>query len=103
LLTEREIMREVEVIKQMGYKHVLLVTGEANQTVNVDYFKMVLDLIRPHFTQVSMEVQPLDQNDYEALIPLGLHSVLVYQETYHKEEYHKHHPKGKKANFNYRL
>jgi 2-iminoacetate synthase len=102
-LTEREIMREVEVIKQMGYKHVLLVTGEANQTVNVDYFKMVLDLIRPHFTQVSMEVQPLDQNDYEALIPLGLHSVLVYQETYHKEEYHKHHPKGKKANFNYRL
>ncbi|QRR00781.1 2-iminoacetate synthase ThiH [Dyadobacter sandarakinus] len=102
-LTEREIMQEVEVIKQMGYEHVLLVTGEANQTVHVDYFKMVLELIRPHFTQISMEVQPLDQQEYETLIPLGLHSVLVYQETYHKDEYRRHHPKGKKAHFHYRL
>nr|WP_295921424.1 2-iminoacetate synthase ThiH [uncultured Dyadobacter sp.] len=102
-LTAREILQEVEVIKAMGYEHVLLVTGEANQTVHVDYFKMVLDLIRPHFAQVSMEVQPLDQNEYEELIPLGLHSVLVYQETYHRDDYRKHHPKGKKSNFNYRL
>lgn len=102
-LTSREILQEVEVIKAMGYDHVLLVTGEANQTVHVDYFKMVLDLIRPHFAQVSMEVQPLDQNEYEELIPLGLHSVLVYQETYHRDDYRKHHPKGKKSNFNYRL
>jgi 2-iminoacetate synthase len=27
----------------------------------------------------------------------------VYQETYHRDEYKKHHPKGKKSNFNYRL
>ena len=50
-----------------------------------------------------MEVQPLDQEEYEELIPLGLNTVLVYQETYHKEDYRKHHPKGKKAQFNYRL
>jgi 2-iminoacetate synthase len=50
-----------------------------------------------------MEVQPLDQEDYEALIPLGLNTVLVYQETYHQEDYKKHHPKGKKSNFEYRL
>lgn len=102
-LTEEEILQEVAVIKAMGYEHVLLVTGEANQTVHVPYFKKVLELIRPHFAQVSMEVQPLDQDEYEALIPLGLHSVLVYQETYHQDDYRKHHPKGKKANFNYRL
>jgi 2-iminoacetate synthase len=29
--------------------------------------------------------------------------VLVYQETYHRAEYKKHHPKGKKSNFDYRL
>ncbi len=50
-----------------------------------------------------MEVQPLNQEDYEELIPLGLNTVLVYQETYHKEDYKKHHPKGKKSNFDYRL
>lgn len=102
-LSPLEIMQEVSVIKNMGYEHVLLVTGEANQTVHVDYFKKVLDLIRPHFSHISMEVQPLDQEDYEALIPLGLNTVLVYQETYHQEDYKKHHPKGKKSNFEYRL
>ncbi|QEK51235.1 2-iminoacetate synthase ThiH [Pedobacter aquae] len=102
-LSPIEIMQEVSVIKNMGYDHVLLVTGEANQTVHVDYFKKVLDLIRPHFSHISMEVQPLDQEDYEALIPLGLNTVLVYQETYHQEDYKKHHPKGKKSNFEYRL
>ncbi|MNY24051.1 2-iminoacetate synthase [compost metagenome] len=29
--------------------------------------------------------------------------MLVYQETYHQEDYKKHHPKGKKSNFQYRL
>ncbi|MFD2584905.1 2-iminoacetate synthase ThiH [Pedobacter vanadiisoli] len=102
-LTPMEIMQEVAVIKDMGYDHVLLVTGEANQTVHTDYFKKVLDLISPHFAHISMEVQPLDVADYETLIPHGLNTVLVYQETYHQEDYRKHHPKGKKSNFLYRL
>jgi 2-iminoacetate synthase len=102
-LSPIEIMQEVAVIKDMGYDHVLLVTGEANQTVHVDYFKKVLELIRPHFAHVSMEVQPLDLDDYQALTPYGLNTVLVYQETYHQDDYKKHHPRGKKSNFQYRL
>lgn len=102
-LSSMEIMQEVAVLKAMGYDHVLLVTGEANQTVHVDYFKKVLELIKPHFAQISMEVQPLDIDDYQELIPYGLNTVLVYQETYHEEDYKKHHPKGKKSNFEYRL
>ena len=102
-LSDDEILKEIAVIKELGYEHVLLVTGEANQTVHVEYFKKVLNLIRPHFAQVSMEVQPLDTEEYTELIPLGLTSVLIYQETYHQEDYKKHHPKGKKSNFNYRL
>lgn len=102
-LSPIEIMQEVAVIKEMGYDHVLLVTGEANQTVHTEYFKKVLELVRPHFSHISMEVQPMDQEDYETLIPLGLNTVLVYQETYHQDDYRKHHPKGKKSNFAYRL
>jgi 2-iminoacetate synthase len=102
-LSPIEIMQEVAAIKNMGFDHVLLVTGEANQTVHTDYFKKVLELIRPHFAQISMEVQPLDLEDYEELRPYGLNTVLVYQETYHQEDYKKHHPKGKKSNFQYRL
>lgn len=102
-LSPMEIMQEVAVIKEMGYDHVLLVTGEDNETVNVDYFKKVIELIRPHFAHISIEVQPLDVADYQQLTPYGLNTVLVYQETYHKDDYKKHHPKGKKSNFQYRI
>jgi 2-iminoacetate synthase len=102
-LNREEIMQEVAVIKAMGYDHVLLVTGEANQTVGTDYFEEALQLIRPHFANISMEVQPMDEADYARLIPLGLHAVLVYQETYHQADYKLHHPKGRKSNFDYRI
>ena len=98
-----EMMQEVAVIKHMGYNHVLLVTGEANQTVHVDYLKKMLALIRPHFAHIAMEIQPLDLKEYQQLKPEGLNTVLVYQETYHQGNYKKHHPKGKKSNFQYRL
>lgn len=102
-LTDEQIMREVEVIKSYGYEHVLLVTGEATHTVGVEYFAHALELLRPHFSHISMEVQPLGQEEYETLIARGLNTVLVYQETYHQEEYKTHHPKGRKSNFYYRL
>lgn len=102
-LTDEEIIKEVKAIKKMGFEHILLVTGEANQTVGVGYIEKAIKLVKPYFSNISIEVQPLDQTDYERLIASGLHSVLVYQETYHKEDYKKHHPKGKKSNFYYRL
>lgn len=102
-LSDEEILNEVTVLKSYGYDHVLIVTGEANRTVGVDYFKNAIRLLKPHFSHIAMEVQPLDETDYRELIEEGLNTVLVYQETYHKENYKKHHPKGKKSNFNYRL
>ncbi|WP_370398243.1 2-iminoacetate synthase ThiH [Tenacibaculum dicentrarchi] len=102
-LTDTEILKEVAFLKDKGYDHILLVTGEANKTVGVDYIKNAIQLIRSQFSNITIEVQPLDQEEYESLIEAGLYAVLVYQETYHREEYKKHHPKGKKSNFDYRL
>ncbi|WP_020601348.1 2-iminoacetate synthase ThiH [Spirosoma spitsbergense] len=102
-LTDEEILREATAVKELGYDHILLVTGEANQTVGVPYLKNAIRLLQPHFAHISMEVQPLDQPEYEELIAEGLNTVLVYQETYHRETYRNHHPKGKKSNFLYRL
>jgi len=102
-LSDAEILQEVAYIKKLGYDHILLVTGEANKTVGVSYLKHAIDLIRSEFSNITIEVQPLDQHEYEQLIDAGLYSVLVYQETYHKDTYKTHHPKGKKSNFDYRL
>ncbi len=102
-LTENELLREIEAIKSMGFEHVLLVTGEANRTVGVDYLKNAIRIVRPHFSNIAMEVQPLDESEYAQLIQEGVNTVLVYQETYHEEDYKIHHPRGKKSNFEYRM
>lgn len=102
-LTPGEILIEAGIIKEMGYDHILLVTGEANLSVGVPYLKNAIRLLKPLFSSISMEVQPLDETDYSELISEGLNTVLVYQETYHQDRYKIHHPKGKKSNFNYRL
>ena len=102
-LTDAEILKETAYLKSKGYDHILLVTGEANKTVGVDYINNAIKLIRSSFSNITIEVQPLDKDEYELLAENGLYAVLVYQETYHKAEYKKHHPKGKKSNFEYRL
>jgi len=102
-LSDEDILKEVAAIKAHGFNHILLVTGEANHTVHVDYFLNAIRLIKPHFANLSIEVQPLETNEYRRLQEAGVHSVLVYQETYHREVYKTYHPKGKKSNFDYRL
>lgn len=102
-LSDKEILEEVKAVKKMGFNHLLLVTGEANHTVHVDYFINAINLIKDQFANISIEFQPLEVDEYKRLHDAGAYAVLVYQETYHKEVYKQYHPKGKKSNFNYRL
>jgi 2-iminoacetate synthase len=101
-LNEEQVSNEVDAIKAKGFDHLLLVTGETNK-VSMPYFKRMMPIIKPHFSQLSMEVQPLETDDYRILKGMGLDGVLVYQETYHRQTYLEHHLRGKKSDFNYRL
>lgn len=102
-LSDKQILQEAMVLKQMGFEHILLVSGEANAKVGLSYFLNAIELLRQHFAHISIEVQPLLQEEYIQVKQKGVHSVLVYQETYHQEVYKKYHPKGKKSNFLFRL
>jgi 2-iminoacetate synthase len=102
-LSENELLQEADMLKQQGFNHLLLVSGEANHTVNLQYFLKTVELLKHKFANISIEVQPLETTEYAALQVAGVYSVLVYQETYHQQVYKKYHPKGKKSNFQYRL
>jgi len=102
-LSESQIIAEVKAIKKMGYDHILVLTGEANKTVGFNYLFKALQIIKPFFANISLEVQPLKKEEYKKLLTIGLHSVLVYQETYRRSTYKTHHPKGRKSNFDWRL
>lgn len=101
-LNESQVQKEVMAIKSKGFDHLLLVTGETNK-VSMPYFERMIPHIKPHFSQLSMEVQPLDTAEYKTLQTIGLDGVLVYQETYRRKTYLEHHLRGNKSNFNYRL
>ncbi len=101
-LTPAEILREAGALKRLGFGHVLLLTGESTK-VALPYFREALTLLRPHFPSISMEVQPLETEEYAELRRHGLNGVYLYQETYHRETYGTHHPKGRKSDFLHRL
>lgn len=101
-LDDAEILAEAAALKRLGFDHVLLVTGESSR-YGLTYFQNALRRLRPHFSGLSMEVQPLDTGDYAALIADGLSAVLVYQETYDPKTYPLHHLKGPKSDMAYRL
>lgn len=102
-LTNEELIKEALAIKEMGIDHVLLVTGEANKIVHTRYMLNALQTLKPYFSIISFEVQPLETSEYQELQENGTYAVLVYQETYHEATYKSFHPKGKKSNFQYRL
>ena len=102
-LNQSQVLKEVEVIKAMGYDNVLLVTGEHHRINGFKYLKEMLQLIKPHFAQVSMEVAPMREDEYKGLVDEGLNAVYVYQETYNEVQYALDHPRGTKANIEYRL
>jgi len=102
VLTEEEIIREAEALRLLGFDHVLLVTGESGR-VGSAYLARALRLLRPFFSSLAIEVQPLAEAEYSALAADGLSAVLVYQETYDPAVYPRHHLRGPKADLEFRL
>ena len=102
-LDQQEIVRECAAIRKLGFEHLLLVTGEHQTKVGMDYFRQHLPAIRRQFSSLQMEVQPLDEHEYAELKTLGLDGVMVYQETYHQAVYAQHHLRGNKQDFFWRL
>ncbi len=101
-LTEEEILQEARVLKEQGFESILLVTGE-DYRVDVNYLLNAVRLLKPYFTQLSVEVQPLEETDYRSLKEAGVYAVFLYQETFDKKVYKEVHPKGRKSNYSYRL
>lgn len=104
ILTEEEILNELHAIKKLGnFENLLIVTGENPIDAGVDYLEKALQLARPLFANLSIEVMPLKAEEYERLTHSGLHGVVCFQETYNRARYNVYHPKGMKSKFEWRV
>lgn len=103
VLNAKETELECEAIKKMGYENILIVTGENERRGGMDYFREMVPIVARYASYMSMEVQPLDTEEYAELKTLGIDAVMVYQETYDPDCYRENHLSGKKTNMRYRM
>ena len=104
ILTPEEMVKEYEAIKQLGpFENLLLVTGENPAKAGVPYLAKALDLAKPYFSNLKIEVMPLSAEEYAELTRHGMNGVICFQETYHRENYKLYHPRGMKSNFEWRV
>lgn len=104
ILTEEETVREYEAIKRLGpFENLLLVTGENPARAGVPYIARALDLAKPYFSNLKIEVMPLATEEYAELRRHGMNGVICFQETYNRANYNIYHPRGMKARFDWRV
>lgn len=102
-LEPEAIRREGQYLSGIGYRSVLLLTGESPQYSGVDYMEQALGILGESFPMMGLEVYPLQTEEYSRLAQAGAESLSLYQETYDTELYSRIHPGGPKADFNWRL
>ena len=70
-LTIDEAEQEAMILQERGFQHVLLVSGEASAALGVEYLEEIALRLRDRFAALSIEVQPLEQNEYARLFRAG--------------------------------
>lgn len=102
-LTLAEIEREAKILRSEGFRHMLLLTGEAPESAGIDYLEDAVKTVKTHCGSVSIEVFPMDVDGYRRMVAAGVDGLTLYQETYAPDLYRELHPYGPKSDYSYRL
>ncbi|MDE6778635.1 MAG: 2-iminoacetate synthase ThiH [Alistipes sp.] len=104
ILTPEQIEDECRAIREMGpFENLLLVTGENPRAAGTGYIERALQVCRPYFNNLTVEVMPLPAEEYLRLTRSGLNGVVCFQETYNRARYNLYHPAGMKSRFEWRV
>ena len=102
-LTVEQVVAEGRHLAQEGFRHVLLVAGEHPKFVSENYLADCVRALAPEFSSISIEVAPMESEQYAGIVEAGAEGLVVYQETYDREAYAQLHTAGPKRDFNWRL
>ena len=102
-LTLEEAEIEARVLHELGFRHLLLVTGEHPRAVDDDALAATARRLRPLFSSLAIEVYPMAEAGYRQMVGAGVDGLTIYQETYDRELYAEMHPFGRKRDFDWRL
>jgi len=102
-LTLDQVEREARFLADLGFRSLLLVSGEHPKFVSNQYLVEVVKRVARIVPSVSIEVAPLKTDEYRMMIGAGAEGLIVYQETYDRATYDTLHTAGPKKDFFWRL
>lgn len=102
-LNAKEIEKEMKTIADTGLKEILILTGESRSMSDVSYIGEACKIARKYFKVVSLEIYPVNSDEYAYLHKCGADYVTVFQETYDSDKYETLHLSGHKRIFPYRF
>jgi len=107
-LTLPELIREVEMLEEMGQKRLILVYGEHPEYSPEFIAESVRTVYRVkkgngEIRRVNINAAPLDIQGFRTVKDAGIGTYQVFQETYHRGAYSRYHSKGVKRDYDWRL
>jgi len=102
-LSVEEVLREARALREQGFRNILLVAGEHPKFVSNDYLRQCVAALHQESPSVSLEVGPLETEEYRPLVAAGADGLVIYQETYDRKVYAQVHTAGPKKSFDWRL
>ena len=106
-LTQDEIRAEVIALQDMGHKRLAIEAGEDPKHNPIDYIlesmQTIYSVKHAHgsIRRVNVNIAATTVDEYRMLKEADIGTYVLFQETYHKEEYLRLHPTGPKHDYNW--
>ncbi|HVV00359.1 MAG TPA: 2-iminoacetate synthase ThiH, partial [Verrucomicrobiae bacterium] len=102
-LSPDEVLHEARSLLAHGFRNILLVSGEHPKFVSNGYLAECARVLHAEVPAISLEVGPMETEEYRPIVEAGAEGLVVYQETYDPVMYAAMHTAGPKRNFEWRL
>ena len=106
-LSQEEIEKEVIALQDLGHKRLAIEAGEDPVNNPIEYILESINTIyntkhkNGAIRRVNVNIAATSVENYKKLKEAGIGTYILFQETYHKENYENLHPKGPKHNYSY--
>jgi 2-iminoacetate synthase len=102
-LSVEDVLAEARALREQGFRNILLVAGEHPKFVSGPYLADCIRALHSELPSISLELGPMEMEEYVPLVRAGADGLVVYQESYDRAVYAEMHTAGPKRNFDWRL
>jgi len=102
-LDAAEAGAQAALLQSRGLRHLLLVAGDFPRLTTPDYLAGMVGDLGARDLEIDLEIAAQTTLEYERLRQAGAGGVTLYMETYDEEAYLRHHPRGPKVSYDWRL